>query len=181
MPLSAAQIRRKNFAAIVDAAGGPAEFGRDYDMNPDYIRQVLRGKGNGGGRNIGDRSARKIEALLGKPANWLDQLQPAPKRGARRVAEPSLDEALPVSEDQFRRTVSDDIQALRYVVGALFGALSATRPDVAAEAARILRTTTPPEFLDRGLAAGLLEIVDGASAAAQAPRRARRAAKPASA
>lgn len=78
------QVRRENFAAKVARAGGPKAFAERYDENIDYVRQILKGK-DGGGRNIGDRAARRIEKMLGEPMYSLDADRSAPKDAEQRT------------------------------------------------------------------------------------------------
>jgi hypothetical protein len=75
---SAAEIRREKLAAEVAKAGGAQKFADKYNENADYIRQILNGKERGG-VNIGQRAARRLEAVLGKPLNWLDHIGEVPQ------------------------------------------------------------------------------------------------------
>jgi hypothetical protein len=74
---SAAEIRREKFSLEVAREGGAVKFADKHNMNPDYVRQLLNGRDHGGA-NIGNRAARKIEGLLGKPTNWLDHVGDVP-------------------------------------------------------------------------------------------------------
>lgn len=62
-------VRRRNIEALVSKAGGPTEFGRQIEREQVPVSQWL------GGKNIGDKLARHVEAKLGKPVGWLDTPQ----------------------------------------------------------------------------------------------------------
>lgn len=166
MGFSAAELRRHNFAAAVEKAGGVPAFCRSTELNPDYVRQLLNGKDVKGGRNIGDRAARKIEALIGKDPNWLDQAH-----GPVAVAQ------APARPPTVPRQVENDIDALRLAVGALFTDLASTRPAEGARLAERIRATVPENFQDRGLLFALLEVLDTGARAA-APAKGRKRARP---
>lgn len=169
MPISAPETRRMNFTAAVDAAGGVEPFCRQFEMNPDYVRQLLRGGGQASGRNIGNRAARTIEAKLGLTPNQLDQ-QPIGARVAETVA--VYKASVAPSPAQLTRRMENDIDALRYALGALMTGLALTQPGVAA-AVEVALKEAPEKFQDTGLLPGLLEALHAGQKASKA------AAKPA--
>lgn len=65
-------IRRLALKLLIEQAGSTAEFARRHDLDATYLSQLVNGH-----RNMGERSARNIEAKAGLPAYWLDQLQNA--------------------------------------------------------------------------------------------------------
>lgn len=176
MGLSAAEIRRLNYAQAVAEAGGVPEFVKKYeayDLNPDYVRQLLNGKDVKGGRNIGARSARKIEAMLGKPENWLDQLHgPMGLEALERAPAPPK----PVFQAHQQ---ANDIHAIRLAVAALYNHLAATRPDEGTALASGLRETIEEPYQNNGLLQELLSSLDMGTAEA-AKKRASKRARPSS-
>lgn len=160
MPLSAPETRRLNFTAAVDAAGGVEPFCKKFDMNPDYVRQLLRGGGEASGRNIGNRAARTIEAKLGLDPNALDQ----PPRSALAAQAP------PVNVEQDVRT-RHEIDELRFAMSALVTALGVSRPDEAAHLIAALQSA-PAEFRGRGLLAVLVGALAGGKALPTAAKKA---------
>lgn len=146
MPKSAAEIRRENFAAEVEKAGGAQKFADLHEGNVDYVRQMLNGKGVKGGRNIGDRSARRIEGYLKKPKNWLDQ-----------------DHSDPRSPALVTNQAENDVDALRFFAAALTAAMAAIRPGEGAAVAATLRKKAPKKFVENGLLKELLQVLDKGS------------------
>jgi SOS-response transcriptional repressor LexA len=76
------QTRKDRLKTLVDVEGSTASFARKYGLDPTYISQMLNGH-----RNIGEKTARKIEVATGKPTGWLDaahepaNISPAIARG----------------------------------------------------------------------------------------------------
>lgn len=64
------EIRRANFVSLLKAFGSQAELARLLEVEPAYVSALLAGPP--GGRNIGDRTARKLEDRLNKPRGWMD-------------------------------------------------------------------------------------------------------------
>lgn len=73
--------RRENLRLLVGQQS-QADFARELEVEPAYISQLLTGD-----RNIGDRTARKLEAMRGLPEGWMDQPHP------RAVHEPNVEYA----------------------------------------------------------------------------------------
>lgn len=64
-PMKTAKIRRDNLDALIGFPGKHgriSEFARKYDLDPTYLGQLLNGH-----RNIGEKSARKLEEKLDIP------------------------------------------------------------------------------------------------------------------
>lgn len=59
--------RRSNLKQLTDASGSISAFARKHGFDPTYISQMLNGH-----RNIGEKTARKLEVAAGKPPGWLD-------------------------------------------------------------------------------------------------------------
>jgi hypothetical protein len=172
MSLSAAEVRRHNFASAVEAAGGVPAFCKKTELNPDYVRQLLNGKDHKGGRNIGERAARKIEGLIGKERNWLDQVHgPVGVKAAERPARE------PQPEFQAAQ-LENSLHAIRLALGALFVDMARFKPAEGARVAETIRATIPENFQDRGLLAGLLEALDAGTAAAKVAPARKRAPRP---
>jgi phage repressor protein C with HTH and peptisase S24 domain len=67
------EIRRSNLLVVLEEFPSQAALARVLEVEPAYVSALLAGPPSG--RDIGDRTARKIEAKLNKPAGWMDQLQ----------------------------------------------------------------------------------------------------------
>jgi len=61
------EVRRLNLLEAVTAIGGEARFVEAYDVSQAQLWQWLNRR-----RNIGEKSARKLESKIGKPSGWLD-------------------------------------------------------------------------------------------------------------
>lgn len=156
MGLSASEIRRRNFAAAVESAGGVEPFANRYDMNPDYMPQLMRGGGPAStGRNIGHRSARNIEAKLWRAPNALDQaLDREAVKAVKKNCPPLSTSAL----------VEHEMSSVRYALGALETELAYSRP-VEAKAFEAELREAPASLKEHGFLADLLGIL------ADVPRR----------
>lgn len=174
MPLSAAEIRRLNFAQAVEKAGGVPAFCKKHELNPDYVRQILNGKGQKSGRNIGDRAARKIEVMLRKEPNWLDQIH-----GPVGVEAPLGPRPARTPSAGFKEAQQDNsMHSVRLALGFLFAELASNRPDEAGRVAEDIRALVPENFQDRGLMLSLLSALDkGVAARSKGRKRARPGAK----
>ena len=68
-------IRRANLLALITASGlSDKAFGKSVGIAPGFLSQLKMGQDTGG-RNIGNKLARKIELAAGKPAGWMDVSQ----------------------------------------------------------------------------------------------------------
>lgn len=67
-----AVIRRKNLSAACSGRTEQAELAQKYDCTPGYISNMITGR-----KDIGEKTARKIEECLGVPMYWLDSLHGA--------------------------------------------------------------------------------------------------------
>lgn len=61
------ELRREKLKKLAEKAGGSAALAKQYNLNPDYLYQLI-----GGRRNIGEKSARNLERSLHLPDRWLD-------------------------------------------------------------------------------------------------------------
>jgi SOS-response transcriptional repressor LexA len=66
--LTTAQVRRENLGRVVAERGSQAALAALLEVTPGYLNQLMLGR-----RNIGEKTARKIEAATGKPGGWMDQ------------------------------------------------------------------------------------------------------------
>lgn len=69
-PKALADTRRKNLDRLIGDPGKRGRivnFARKYDLDPTYIGMLLNGH-----RNIGERTARRLERKIGIPAYSLD-------------------------------------------------------------------------------------------------------------
>lgn len=60
-------VRRERLKKLVEKAGGSASLAKQYGLNPNYVYQLVNGL-----RNIGEKSARKLETTMGLPSKWLE-------------------------------------------------------------------------------------------------------------
>lgn len=65
-PITIRITRRLNFELLL-LDYSQAKIARRYDAGASFINQLKREK-----RNIGDKTARKLEKTLGKPDGWMD-------------------------------------------------------------------------------------------------------------
>jgi hypothetical protein len=169
MPKPAQQVRRENFSAEVERLGGKKAFIDRTDENPDMVNQILRGKENGG-RNIGDRLARRLEAeVLKRPLYWLDQDH---SKALEAKANATKDDQR--SQSLFNNQVENDIDAVRHAISALYAFIASERPAEAARIAAAMRdqeTGIPQKFLENdGFVKLLMKVLDkGARRARIAP------------
>lgn len=64
-------IRRTNLLVLLNEHGTQAALARMLEVEPAYVSALLTGPPKG--RDIGDKTARKVEARFGKPEGWMDQ------------------------------------------------------------------------------------------------------------
>lgn len=65
-----AEVRQKNLGFACSDRTQQADLAAKYDCTPSYISNMVNGR-----KDIGEKTARKLEALLGKPMYWLDSPQ----------------------------------------------------------------------------------------------------------
>lgn len=68
-------VRRTNFEALIREAGTIAELARRTGASEKYLRQIYNGFIGDRAKSpkqVGDDTARKLEAGMSKPANWMD-------------------------------------------------------------------------------------------------------------
>lgn len=73
-------IRRSNLLILLEEFQSQAALARALEVEPAYVSALLTGAPKG--RDIGDKTARKIEAKFNKPEGWMDQVN-APPIGKR--------------------------------------------------------------------------------------------------
>ena len=61
-------IRRKRLSELVSEHEDQESLADVIGYTPSYISQLITGH-----RNVGEKTARKIEKKTGKPSGWLDQ------------------------------------------------------------------------------------------------------------
>lgn len=60
-------IRKASLASLVKENGGVTAFSKMTGISLTYISQMLNGH-----RNIGEKTARKLELAANKPTGWMD-------------------------------------------------------------------------------------------------------------
>lgn len=77
------EIRRENLAELLrEFALNQAEMARRLEVEPAYVSALVTGD-----RNIGDRTARKIEGKFNKHLGWMD----VPRAGTFSLHEPNVE------------------------------------------------------------------------------------------
>jgi phage repressor protein C with HTH and peptisase S24 domain len=64
------EIRRKNLEMACEIHSQQADIAAIYGCEPSYISNLIKGK-----KNIGEKTARKLEECLKKPMHWMDTPQ----------------------------------------------------------------------------------------------------------
>lgn len=67
------QIRRDRLQELVKEAGGQSALASRIGKDKNQVYQWLADPGEAQSRNIGTRSARAVEAAMGKPEGWMDR------------------------------------------------------------------------------------------------------------
>lgn len=63
--------RRENLSLLIGRYDKEKDFANAINVSPGYLTQLKRGKPDG--RDITEKTARKIEKLLGLPDGWMDE------------------------------------------------------------------------------------------------------------
>jgi len=85
------EVRKRNLGWLADQVGGPTALADKLDRTVVQVSQWRGGKG------IGDRLARDIEAKLGRPHGWLDTPQWLNRSDAAETENKSRDTSGPGS------------------------------------------------------------------------------------
>lgn len=96
-------IRHKRLLKLLREMGSQAKLAEASGYAPAYINQLLQRK-----RSIGEKTARKIESILGKEHNWLD------KDSSVNYESTELKEAINI----LRRLPEDDLSKVLYLLRA---------------------------------------------------------------
>lgn len=70
LQVSLAEIRRRNLEFVCSDRAKQADLAEKYDCTPGYISNLINGR-----KEIGEKTARKIENCLEHPTYWLDKPQ----------------------------------------------------------------------------------------------------------
>ena len=68
-------IRRTNFEALIEEAGGLAPLAKRSSVSEKYLRNIYNGFVSPGAKSpkqVGDKTARSLEEGMGKPWGWMD-------------------------------------------------------------------------------------------------------------
>lgn len=76
------EIRRKNLEFMCADRAQQADIAAKYDCTPGYISNMINGR-----KDIGEKTARKLETCLGKPTYWMDTPQWRPTSAIRNQME----------------------------------------------------------------------------------------------
>lgn len=113
-------VRQQNFIRLLrEFDGKQREFADLIDESPSFVSQW-----KSGGRPIPDDTARAIEAAMGKPFLWLDELH------GGRLAAASADNATRARLHRLLELVSEeDVATLEALVERLIGSQDAKKTD----------------------------------------------------
>jgi transcriptional regulator with XRE-family HTH domain len=100
MDMTASEFRHAHLVLMIEKSGTAQAFAERVGLAPSYISQLVNNK-TPGGRGIGDKLARKIEAKLGMPKGAMD-LPPAGSSDVQLIA---ILSSLP--EDKVVKAMSD--------------------------------------------------------------------------
>lgn len=112
--MEVAMIRVNNLRSLVRRYESQQAFADAAKLGVQYLNQLLKGH-----RNIGEKTARKIEASLKLDPGWLDhgsadQREESPENGAARLSQ----RAIKVGQ-MFDRLSPDQQDAMQKIVDAL--------------------------------------------------------------
>lgn len=79
------QRRHRNFAALVERAGGTTEMAALLRTQKSYVSAMANDK-----RGVGDEIAARVERALGLPPGWMDQEHQHPQTGYAQDQDLSL-------------------------------------------------------------------------------------------
>lgn len=105
MDMTASEFRHAHLVLMIEKSGTAQAFAEKVGLAPSYISQLVNNKARGG-RDIGDKLARKIEAKMGLPKGTMD-LPPESSSDVQLIA---LLSSLP--EDKVVKAVSDALPRL---------------------------------------------------------------------
>ena len=90
---TAAEMRRENLTALIGDAGGQAVVASKLGVTASQVSQWVKGAPNsktGKPRTVGDESARRLEALFGRPRGWMDHRHGAASAAVATGASPYI-------------------------------------------------------------------------------------------
>jgi hypothetical protein len=90
--------RKKQLGILIDSEydGNQTAFAREAGLNPPQVNRWLS-MSTSDGRQINEKSARQIEAKIGKPLGWLDRAE-LNDVSVRSIGKP--DTPVPLSKDE---------------------------------------------------------------------------------
>lgn len=166
------ETRIANCRALIAQAGGIGDFGARIGMTNDN-GQLSNTFGANPKKNIGDPLAARVEDAFGKRRGWLDIPWAWIERHYGQAATPAQ-KASPAPEIQVNR-VENDVDALRYMIGAMSLMIAEKRPAEGAALAKLMRERVPKKFLDRK--GSVLAVIEGLEEAVR-EAKARKPARP---
>jgi plasmid maintenance system antidote protein VapI len=141
--------RRAQLQKLIEEAGHAADLSRLTGTPKTHISAILAGR-----RGIGDQLAAKLEAVMGKPAGWMDQAAdmaagyPAPSATATvlqaREPAPQAEDALSGALETLARAASRLGTVERRQVAALLSLLAEEPAGRQATCAALMRLLQPP-------------------------------------
>ena len=82
--------RRENLSILINRYDKEKDFAIAINVSPGYLTQLKRGKPDG--RDITEKTARKIEGLLGLSEGWMDEV----RSGVAGVTLPEQEKSVPI-------------------------------------------------------------------------------------
>lgn len=149
-------------AAITESQIKPADLARTVGCSPAEIYQWRRAL-----RPVPATVAPKLAAALNVAPEAICAAYAQMLKSGTGTVVPFR----PLSDEEQRRPdlviarLENDIQALRYAVGALVGAMVVHRPAEASEVVRVMRKRIPPRFQEVGLIAELVAMMESRESA----------------
>lgn len=133
-------------------------IGEAIGVSPAFISHVATGR-----RPVPAEKAEALAQLLDTKPELISlaYANDVKRYGVAVVGGASVDSGVDSRRpDQAMRRVENDVQSLRYAVGALVGTMVLNRPREAKEVADVLRKKIPKKFRERGFVWELLQTLD---------------------
>jgi len=146
-------------SAFEQAKMSQAAVAKHLNVSPGMVWQWIEGA-----RPVAARYAKKLGELLAvEPARiseaYSEIMQQDGSGNVVSIRKASTDERRP---DLIARRLENDVDALRFALGAIVSTMVAHRPAEATAVGKALRGSVPARFLDRGFLYELLAVLDKA-------------------
>jgi hypothetical protein len=161
------QAHRRARVALLLEAVGQTDMSKSTGIASAFLFQMGKATGTSA-RNVSDANARKIERGLRLDPGWIDSDSPLPDMSR---GDDLLDQAGP-TKGFLQSRADNDMDAMRYALGAICAVIATKRPAEGDAIARALRRA-PQKFLAKeGSVHELIQALEAASRQAKARKRA---------